>query len=120
MKEKRKAKRVAVVEKFAFCVSVPRLGATKLKVIDVSDMGIGFDVDTLGEFRLQKDEKSKLQFYVNQSLYLELEIQVVRLQETDGTQNVGAVFLNTQSATYKTFLTLVSLIDQLAEHGELA
>ena len=115
--ERRKNQRRAILDQFSFYVSVPKLGNSRLNVVDISEMGIGFNVDTLGEFKVKKDEQFDLNFYINQSLCLQLKIQVVRIFEQNETQNVGAVFLETGSNQYQTFLSLVKLVDQLAEYG---
>ena len=118
--ERRKAKRREILEKFSFYVCIPKLGFTRHAVNDVSELGIGFTLDTLGEFTLQKDEHCQLHFYLNQSLYLPLEIQVMREQKTDQTQSIGAVFSDATSGQYQTFLTLVRFLDQLSDSGEFA
>ena len=64
--ERRKVKRREIVEKFSFYICVPKLGFTRHQVNDVSEMGIGFLIDTLGEFKLKMDESCDLQFYLNQ------------------------------------------------------
>jgi hypothetical protein len=117
--ERRKAKRRDVLEKFSFYICIPKLGFTRHAVNDVSELGIGFTLDTLGEFKLKKDETCQLHFYLNQSLYLPLDIQVVRQQDSEQTQSIGAVFLDQTSSQYQTFLTLVKFLDQLGESGEL-
>jgi hypothetical protein len=118
-KERRKAKRRDILEKFSFYVCIPKLGFARHMVNDVSELGIGFTLDTLGEFTLKKDESCSLHFYMNQSLYLPLEIQVMREQVTDQSQLVGAIFSDVTTAQYKTFLTLVNFLDQLSESGEI-
>ena len=115
--EKRKARRREIMNEFSFYVCVPKLGFTKHKVNDVSEIGIGFTMDTFGEFKLEKDEVCDLHFYLNQSLYLALKINVVRFKETDHIQNIGATFLDTDSKSHETFLTVVKLLDQLVESG---
>jgi hypothetical protein len=117
--ERRRSKRREILENFSFYICVPKLGFTRHKVNNVSETGIGFSIETLGEFRLGKDEQCNLQFYLNQSLYLPLNIQVIRDEETDGIQNVGAILLETQSNEYQTFLSLVRLLDQLVEFAQL-
>jgi hypothetical protein len=118
--ERRKAKRRDVLENFSFYICVPKLGFTRHAVNDVSELGLGFTLDTLGEFTLQQNETCQLHFYLNQSLYLPLEIQVVRQREELQTQSVGAVITDTSSKEYLAFLTLVKLLDQLSESAELS
>jgi hypothetical protein len=55
---------------------------------------------------------------MNQSLYLPLQIEVVRQIDRDTTQLIGASFVDVQSSTQLTFNTLVKLVDQLSEVGE--
>lgn len=116
--ERRKAKRREVLEKFSFYICIPKLGLTRHSVNDVSELGIGFTINTLGEFKLLKDETCELHFYLNQSLYLAMKIQVMRQQDSEQLQEVGAVFLNTETPQYQTFLTLVKFVDQVTESGE--
>jgi len=80
---------------------------------------MGFEVDSIGgTFTLKKDEKTDLNFYLNQSLYLPLKIQVVRQEEKSGIQSIGAVLLETNSNQYQTFLSLVRFLDELSEFGQ--
>ena len=117
--ERRKAKRREILENFSFYIQIPKLGPARHKVHDVSESGIGFVVESLGGvFTLAKDEKVDLHLYLNQSLFLPLKIQVARQEETGETQDVGAVFLDTQSNQYQTFLSLVKFLDQLSEFGQ--
>ncbi len=117
--DRRKTKRRSILDHFSFYVNVPKLGSTRLNLIDVSEMGIGFEIETLGEFRLAKNEECELNFYLNQSLFLPLKIQVTRLEEVGEKQKIGAVFLDTTTQQHATFLTLVKLLDQLVEFGVL-
>jgi hypothetical protein len=118
--ERRKAKRRDILERFSFYICVPKLGYTRHKVNDISELGIGFMLDTLGEFSLNNNEECDLQFYLNQSLFLSLKIKVVRsIDRAEMVQEVGAIFADTSDNTYKTFLTLVALVDQLSETAEL-
>ncbi len=118
--ERRKTKRLDILEVFSFYICVPSLGLTRHKVDDVSEMGIGFTLDTLGEIKLANGQSCELQFYINQSLFFPLKIQVVRAFEEGEKQRIGAVFLETKSKGYQTFLTLVNLVDQLSDVGQLS
>jgi hypothetical protein len=116
--EKRRAKRRDILEKFSFYVCIPKLGYSRHKVNDVSELGIGFEIETLGEFKLNQGEICELQFYMNQSLYLSLHIEVVRQVDHEATQQIGASFVDVQSNPQQTFNTLVKLVDQMSEFGE--
>ena len=117
--EKRHSKRRQILDYFSFYACIPKIGYSRLKIDNISETGIGFNIDTFGEIQIHKDDQCDLQFYVNQSLFLPLKIQVMRHYEQDGIQKIGAVFLNTDSSEYKTYLTLVKLVDQLVEFGEI-
>jgi hypothetical protein len=116
--ERRKSQRREILENFSFYIQIPKLGTSRHRVNDVSEHGIGFIVESLGVFTLANDEKVDLHLYLNQSLFLSLKIQVTRQEEKGQTQQVGAVFLDTQSNQYKTFLSLVKFLDQLSEFGQ--
>ena len=116
--EKRRAKRREILERFSFYVCIPKLGYSRHKVNDISEIGIGFEIETLGEFKLNQGEICELQFYMNQSLFLSLQIEVVRHLESETTQQIGASFVDIQSNPQLTFNTLVKLVDQLSEFGE--
>jgi hypothetical protein len=116
--EKRKAKRREILDRFSFSVCIPKLGYSRHKVKDISELGIGFELETLGEFKLSKGETCELHFYLNQSLFLPLQIEVVRQIDHDATQEVGAVFTVQTSNAQTIFNTLVKLVDQLGEFAE--
>ena len=117
--ERRKTKRRKILENFSFYIQIPKFGPGRHKVNDLSEFGMGFEVDSIGGiFTLKKDEKTDLNFYLNQSLYLPLKIQVVRQEQKEGVQSIGAVLLETNSNQYQTFLSLVRFLDQLSEFGQ--
>ena len=117
--ERRKSKRREILENFSFYIQIPKLGPARHCVHDVSESGVGFIVESLGgAFTLAQDEKVDLHFYLNQSLFLPLKIQVTRQEQNKETQQIGAVFLDTQSNQYQTFLSLVKLLDQLGDFGQ--
>ena len=118
--DRRKSKRREILEHFSFYIQIPKLGPARHRVHDVSELGIGFIIESLGVFKLAMDEKCELHLYLNQSLYLPLKIQVMRQEEHGETQHIGAVFLDTQSNQYQTFLSLVKFLDQLSEFGQEA
>ena len=114
--ERRRVKRREILENFSFYICIPKLGYTRHKVNDVSELGIGFMVETLGEFRLVNQETCELQFYLNQSLYLPMQIQVVRaMDRPELVQEVGAIFTEMNDSAHDTFVTLVKLVDQMTE-----
>lgn len=116
--ERRKSKRRQILEKFSFYIQIPKLGPARHKVNNLSEFGIGFEVESLGGvFTLDPEEKVELHLYLNQSLFLPLKIQVTRQVHSNETQQVGAVFLETNSNQYQTYLSLIKFLDQLSEFG---
>jgi hypothetical protein len=116
--ERRKSKRREILENFSFYIQVPKLGPARHRVNNLSEFGVGFIVESLGGiFTLKIDEIVDLNLYLNQSLYLPLKIQVTRQIDQVETQQVGAVFLDTKSNEYQTYLSLVKFLDQLSEFG---
>lgn len=119
--ERRKSKRREILENFSFYIQIPKFGPARHNVSNVSEYGIGFLVESLGGvFTLNKDEIVDLRFYLNQSLFLPLKIQVSRQEKKGEIQEIGAVFLDTKSNQYQTFLSLVKFLDQISEFGEEA
>jgi hypothetical protein len=111
--EKRQSTRRQILEHFSFFVCVPKLGATKLKVSDISEKGIGFQIDTLGEFKLDEQSQNDLRFYVNQTLYLPLKVNIVRQYEENGIQYLGGTFVDTETTAHQAFVALVQMIDKI-------
>ena len=119
MKEKRKAERRQILENFSFFVVVPKLGGIKKKLQDLSEAGIGFQFDTLGTFSLHQGEEVEIQFYLNQTLFLPLQVRIARIgTQIPDVQEVGCVITSLKTPSYATFLTLVKLIDQLEVTAE--
>lgn len=113
--ERRKARRREILDFLSFYIHVPKLGPSRHQVHDVSENGIGFIVETLGVYKLEEGEVCDLNLYLNQSLFLPLKIRVIRQDAHEKTQTVGAIFLDKETNQYKTFLSLVNFLDQLAE-----
>ena len=116
--ERRKANRCEILENFSFYIQIPKLGPARHRVQDVSELGIGFIVESLGVFKLATDEECDLHFYLNQSLFLPLKIKVMRQEDQGDTQQVGAVFLDKTSNQYQTLLSLVKFLDQMSEFAQ--
>lgn len=124
--ERRQAKRRPVIESFSLFVVVPSKGMHRLRVHDVSEIGIGFDLDLEGEsfeeFPVQKGQKVDIQFYLNQSLSLPLSVTVARVQPDGSIRRVGAQFEKEASENgqgYRAFRAFVDMIDALAEVAEI-
>jgi hypothetical protein len=121
--ERRRFKRRPILETFSlFCV-VLKKGSHRLPVHDVSDAGIGFDLDidgeNLSEFPLKSGERLDVQLYLNQTLYLPIALQVARIEDTASVRRIGAELINPDSPSSKAFIAFLNMLDLLAEAGEI-
>ena len=121
--ERRNARRRPLLESFSFFVVVPRKGVHRLRIHDVSDLGMLFDLDMEGEsqldFPLVKGEVLDVQFYLNQSLYLPLSVQVARIEKHDTMRRVGTEIADTKSKSYKAFLSFLTMLDAIVDEVRL-
>ena len=122
--ERRRSKRRPILDTFSlFCV-VPKKGVHRLQVHDLSDLGMGFDLDidgeSLEEFKINPKEKLAVQLYLNQSLYLNLEVQVMRIEDSRGVRRVGAEFTDRSSPSYKAFAAFLQMLDLLGEAAQIS
>jgi hypothetical protein len=117
--ERRKARRRPILETFSVFAVVPKKGPHRVPIHDVSDLGVGFDLDTEGElpeeFPLAQGEKLEIHFYLNQSLYLPLEVDIVRLERAGGVRKVGASICDKSTRPYKAFLAFLAMLDALSD-----
>ena len=117
--ERRRAPRRPVLETFACFAVIPQHGIHRLTVHDISEDGIGFDLDTDAEFRtefsVQNGDELDIRFYVNPTLYIPLVIKVTRMEDNLSIRRVGAIFQKKNGSDYKAFLAFVTLIDRILE-----
>jgi hypothetical protein len=120
--ERRKSRRRPILDSFSVFVVAPERAPHRLAVKDVSDLGIGFqlDPDTFGGAQLldvNMGDTLDISLYLNQSLHLPLRIQVVRVyqERDDGPRLAGASILDLNSNGYKAFASFIQLLDALAE-----
>jgi hypothetical protein len=121
--ERRKAERKPVLETFNLFVSIPRKGPYRLRLHDLSDLGVGFDFDTdgesLAEFPLKTGDALEIHLYFNQSLYLPLTVTVARLETKDGVRRVGAEYKEKRSKAHKALISFIGVLDGLSEIGKI-
>jgi hypothetical protein len=124
--ERRQAKRRPVIESFSLFLVVPSKGVHRLRVHDVSEIGIGFDLDLDGEsfeeFPVQKGQRIEIQLYLNQSLSLPLSVTVARVQADGTIRRIGAQFEKEASENgqgFRAYRAFVDMIDALAEVAEI-
>ena len=121
--EKRKAKRRVMLDSFSFFVVVPKKGTHRLKVEDLSELGLGFCIDESGEahtdFPVKSGDQLEVNLYLNQSLYLPLRAKVVRVEDRNAVRRVGAELSEKDSGAQKALSHFVSFLDQLIDAAHL-
>lgn len=121
--DKRRAKRRPILDTFSLFISIPRKGPHRLKVHDVSELGIGFDFDIEGEpnsdFQPQKGQQMEIHLYLNQSLFIPLTVEVARVDTQGRLRRVGAEFAQTKERPYRAFTAFLTALDVLAEVAEI-
>jgi hypothetical protein len=121
--ERRRSKRRPILDTFSLFVVVPRKGVHRLRIHDVSNQGLGFDLDidgeSLEEFQIKPKEKLEVHLYLNQSLYLSLNVQVARLQDAQGIRQVGAEFTEQASPGYKAFAAFLQMLDLVSDAAQI-
>ena len=119
IEERRRDRRRPILATFAlFCV-IPKKGIHRLQVNNISENGIGFDLDIDGEspedFKINIGETLALRFYVNLSLYILLSVKLNRIDLTETGRRIGAELLDTESASYQAFRSFISMLDLIAD-----
>jgi hypothetical protein len=128
--ERRRTRRRPILETFSvFCV-VPKKGMHRLQIHDVSDHGIGFDLDLEGElaqdFAVKNGESLDIHFYLNQSLYLPLTIRVARIEDRNATdaqsdakvRRIGAEF-DLKDKGHHAFLSFLQMLDAIVDVAQI-
>ena len=123
--DRRKSARRPILESFGFFVAVPAKGYHRLPVHDVSEHGVGFDLDVEGTgdegFPLKEGEALEIHLYLNQSLYIPLTVKAVRISKSDKKgRSIGAEFQKLSGASMRALQALVKMLDSLSEIGKIA
>lgn len=122
--ERRKTQRRPVLESFSLFVVLPKMGAHRLPVHDISEGGMLFDLDEAGELIADKPvavgESLKVHLYLNQTLYVPLQVKIARIEPVGEVRRVGTEMLQKNSAAYRAYLAFVQMLDGLMEEGRVA
>jgi len=117
--DRRGSRRRPILESFSFFVVVPKKGFHRLRVVDLSDTGVGFDYDIVGEmkeaFPVKAGETFELQFYLNQTLFLPMNVKVARIDDSKVLRRVGAEFTATGTPEHQGLLAVLDMIDKVSE-----
>jgi hypothetical protein len=116
--ERRRTRRRPIISTFSLFVVIPRKGPHRLPIHDLSDAGIGFDLDTEGEesgdFNVKEGESLDIHLYLNQSLYLPLSVRIMRLEERNQVRRIGAEF-SEEDAGFKAFQAFLQMLDSIVD-----
>jgi len=117
--ERRREKRRPMLETFSFFIVIPKKGLHKLGLHDISESGVGFDLDIEGEsstdFAAKDGDTIDFRFYLNRSLFIPLSANVARIEMSASGRRVGAEFKDKTSKNYKAFLSLLQLLDGIVD-----
>jgi hypothetical protein len=117
--ERRRSRRIPLLETFSLFVVVPSKGSHKLPAYDVSREGLSFAYDLEEESPddspLNQGEIIDIYFYFNQSLYIPLKVKVVQVKNDLDQRQVGALIQNQASKNYKGYLAFVQLFEGLID-----
>lgn len=117
--DRRGSRRRPILESFSFFVVVPKKGFHRLRVVDLSDTGVGFDYDIVGEmkeaFPVKTGETFELQFYLNQTLYFPMNVKVARIDDSKVLRRIGAEFTATGTPEHQGLLAVLDMIDKVSE-----
>jgi hypothetical protein len=114
--DRRKHRRRPILDSFSVFAVAPSLGPMRLKLIDVSEMGVGleFGEESVGLSIPQVGTKIGILLYLNPSLFLPLDLEVVRL-DSGKTTRLGAVILNPTTPGVLAVHAFLQMIDRISE-----
>ncbi len=117
--ERRRSRRIRILETFSLAVVVPAKGIMRLPIEDLSDVGIGFQIDdeifSEEEFKIQKGDVYQLQVYLNQSLGVPIQAKVMRVTTKKKNRIIGAEFVDDQSKALEALHHFVKMLDAATE-----
>jgi len=117
--ERRRARRRPVLDTFSIFIVIPKKGLHRLEVQDISEGGLGFLLDVEGESPIDYPAKINdaidFRFYMNNSLYIPMSVQIVRIEDLSTGRRVGAEFQDKSKPSYKAFLSLLKFLDDIID-----
>jgi hypothetical protein len=117
--ERRKAKRRMILDTFSLSVVIPKKGDLRLPLLDLSELGLGFEVeleeDESALMSLRADEQMELHLYLNQSLFLPLKVTVKRLIPRGKRRQVGVEFVQQGGSSHSAVVAFLKMLDILSE-----
>ncbi len=122
--EKRQSARRPILDTFSVSVVVPKKGDFRLPLHDLSELGLGFDLDmggeSLADYPIREGENLDVQIYLNQSLAIPVVVTVVRLttakSDEGEVRRIGAKF-HERSKGLPAVQAFVNFLDRVVESG---
>jgi len=115
---RRKAKRRPILDTFSLFVVVSTKNILRLKINDLSELGIGFNFDIEGEAEqapIKVGDLLDLQLYLNQSLHIPLQIKIARIEDAEKIRKIGAEYTDKTSKGYQALMAFLEMLDRLAD-----
>src|SRR5688572_993344 len=113
--DRRRSKRRPILDTFSLFVVLPKKGAHRLAVHDVSELGLRFDLNLEGEeaaeFPITNGERLELHFYLNQSLFLPLPVQIVRVESGGPVIRAGAEIVDAAAPASQGYQAFLAMLD---------
>lgn len=134
--DRRRHPRRSILQSFGVSAVFPGSGEHRLEIRDLSEDGIGVlagQEDAVGSGMLQATQfkvgrTAAMELYLNRSLCLPLELEIVRI-ERQGTEGdggagrpdvlIGARWTRRNSEAYAALLGFIQILDKLAAAGRL-
>ena len=118
--EKRRSRRLPVLESFSLSVVAVDRPDVRLPIHDLSEVGIGFDADMSADESLQSPmaagDKLNLHIYLNRSLYIPVTVKIAHISQQGQIRVVGAEF-HEKSKALKAVIQFVRFLDAASETG---
>ncbi|MBI2605830.1 MAG: PilZ domain-containing protein [Deltaproteobacteria bacterium] len=109
VQERRRSERKRVIENMMVFLTIPKLGAGKIYLKDVSAEGLGFFMDASAGIR--DGHSYEGHFHLNAAVKLPLKFRVVHTED----RTAGCEITDRSSKAYQVYVKFVELLDDLVE-----
>lgn len=115
--ERRKAKRRPILETFSLFVVVPEIALQRLRVTDMSEGGLAFEIESIveesGTRRFQMGDEMDVQFYLNASLFVPVRCRVVRVESRPSGSKFGLEFISQKDGGVQALASFLRMLDEI-------
>jgi hypothetical protein len=104
-----------LLEQFYLAAELPERGPYRLKVLDVSELGVGFACDgsEIESWFFEVGDAFPLHLFLNQRLYFPLKVRVAQLHPDGKSLRVGAEILKNDSEGYEALQAFLRMLDAI-------